>query len=401
MNILVQTDNANLSTGMGRVGREISLGLQRQGHRITYLGWFSPLWLENKMPFKMHRTSNQYYGQDIFDSVIMEDKPDLVITIGDMWMVRYIVDGRICKSRMMFQWLGYIPIDGSAYDGGVPSSWISVIKNMDYKVAYTEFGKKTISKSMPEIKNEIEIIPHGVDTKVYQPISQEEIRSIKKNLGVDGKFIFLVVARNQPRKNIPEIMKAFKKFKAKYKAEDCLLWLHMNFQDPMGNDIDELMNIYRMNNDIVFFDQVAHHHDYLQTMTEPDLNKLYNICDCFMLISGEGFGLPILEAMACKKPVIGFNHSANQELVRERGYLVDVGYKVTGRYSTERPYPDMDDLVESFRKMYKDKQYRNNCAEKGYEFATKLTWENALGKWKEVIDKIEHPVKEGNLVKLC
>ena len=401
MKILTMSDNPNIPTGMGRVHREIALGLQKMGHEVTSLGWFTPLWLDNKLPIKMHRTSKQYYGQDILDSVIMEDKPDLVITIGDMWMVRYITNAKICKSRMLFQWLGYIPIDGSAYDQGIPSGWISVIKNMDYKVAYTEFGKKTILKSIPELKDELKVIPHGVDTKIYQSIPQEQIKGIKKNLGVDGKFIFLVVARNQPRKNIPEIMKAFKKFKAKYKAEDCLLWLHMNFGDPMGNDIDELMNIYRMNKDIVFFEQVAHHQDYLQTMTEPDLNKLYNICDCLVLISGEGFGLPILEAMACKKPVIGFNHSANRELVEGRGYVVDIGYKVTGRYSTERPYPDKDSLVEGFRKMYKDKQYRDKCAGKGYEFATKLTWENALGKWKEVIDKIEHPVREENLVKLC
>ena len=90
---------------MSEVGKNISLGLQKRGFEIVYLGWFSRLGENNSMPFKVYHTSNQYYGQDVFDKVVWQEKPVLVLTIGDSWMCDYIANPNIFKKKKTFFFL--------------------------------------------------------------------------------------------------------------------------------------------------------------------------------------------------------------------------------------------------------------------------------------------------------
>lgn len=407
------TDNCNIPTGMGKVGREIALGLQKRGHLIEYLGWFTPPWMENKMPFKIYQTRNQYYGSDVFDDVIMQSRPDYVITVGDEWMVNYIADRQRCKTRAAFQYIHYIPVDGAAYGEKLPPTWIESFKDADVKVAYTEYGKRVILNSVPELADEIKVIPHGVDANIFKPLPKAEIDNLRRNIGLDTikangevskKICYLMVARNQFRKNIPEIAKAWKRFKADGKHEKAVFFPHMNFQDGMGWNLDEIFDIMDIRSSLMFFDKIAHGQTNLKLMPEEDLNKLYNVADVFILLSGEGVGLPTLEAMACGKPVIVLDHSANTELAQGRGELVKVGNYITGKYGTERPYPDEESLVSAMDRLYKDVNLRQRYGQAGHDFihsgcpgqyhGKALTWANACDQWDEIIKELDSPLSK-------
>ena len=391
MRCLIVTDSPLIPTGMGRVGREIALGLYKKGYDISYLAWFSSPHVEGNMPFKIHKTNNNYYGQDVFDSVIYEERPDVVITIGDIWMVSHIANTR---SRGLFTWVMYSPIDGASYHGGVPNSWVDTFKNADVVVAYTEYGKKTILKSLPELENDIKVIPHGVDTNIYKPLPTEEVLKARLIAGVMNKVVFLMVARNQFRKNVPEFCKAWKMFKAGGRHEKAVFMPHMCFYDPMGWNLFEIFDIYDMKKSLVYFLAVANAESNIDLMPEKDLVSVYNICDVFVLISGEGFGLPTLEAMACGKPCIVLDHSANTELVQGRGELVKVGNYMTGKYSTERPYPDLVDLSNKMDILYRDDNLRKEYGQKALEFAKTLTWENAVNMWDDLLQDINNPLRK-------
>ncbi|GAF99545.1 unnamed protein product, partial [marine sediment metagenome] len=54
MKVLIMTDNPNVPTGMGKVGRELALGLHKRGYKVAYLGWFTGSGIEEKMPFKVY-----------------------------------------------------------------------------------------------------------------------------------------------------------------------------------------------------------------------------------------------------------------------------------------------------------------------------------------------------------
>jgi glycosyltransferase involved in cell wall biosynthesis len=78
------------------------------------------------------------------------------------------------------------------------------------------------------------------------------------------------------------------------------------------------------------------------------MNEVYNVMDCFLLsTSGEGFGIPIIEAMACEVPVIATDYTTTQELVKDN--KAGLGIKLSGTeelnmFSTESKKYDEEAL---------------------------------------------------------
>ena len=94
-----------------------------------------------------------------------------------------------------------------------------------------------------------------------------------------------------------------------------------------------------------------------------DLNYFYNLCDVFVLPSitdsegrQEGLGLVLLEAMSCKKPVIGTNSGGIPDIIKdgETGLLV--------------PEKDPEALADAIEKLLKDNELANRLAESGYKY---------------------------------
>lgn len=392
MRICTMSDNPLLPTGQARVHREIATALHNAGHQVTAIGWHRDPPRIYNVPFKVIACDNAQFGQDIFDEVILNEQPELLITIGDPWQVSYIIKQRM---RPTFKWLAYLAVDGERLDGGLPNFWIPVLENADKVIAYIEYGKIAIERTLPCLLGKVDIIYHGVDNKVFIPYSDEQRKKLRQLHGVDDKFIFLVVARNQPRKNIPEILLAWKRFIANENYKNCRLWLHMNFKDTQGIDMSGLIDNYRLNDSdsILFFQQIADQSSGIDLLPESKLVDLYNFSDCFVNLCSEGFGLPIIEAMACKLPCILLNHSAPAELGADgRAMFVDIAYNALGRYFTERPFPDIDETIRMFKKAYNmSNDQRQKMKDKAYNFAMKHTWEIERQNWIKTVDKIENP----------
>jgi glycosyltransferase involved in cell wall biosynthesis len=95
----------------------------------------------------------------------------------------------------------------------------------------------------------------------------------------------------------------------------------------------------------------------------------------------EGFGLPILEAMACGVPVVAGDTSSLRELVGDRGVLVD----------PMRPSQIAMGIVRSLS----DVQLRAKCIEAGLQFAREMTWERCARQTLAVYEEAvrSHPRK--------
>lgn len=389
MRILIMTDSLLIPTGLGRVGKEIATGLAAKGHEIGYIGWYHRDGVAFNPPpgITYWHTNNNYYGQDVLDVVVSQFQPDVLLTIGDMWWLEYIPNPNICRTRNTFQWCCYIPVDGEPIGGGLPPRLVSTVADIDLPVAYTDYAKEAVLKSVndPETRLRIETIYHGVDTNNFKPLEYLERQKLREQYGIGDKFLFLTVSRNQSRKNIPEVLRAWKKFSELPEARGkVLLWPHMNFNDPMGWQIDDLMRVVGIKNQsVMYYEQVAHGQSELHLLSDADLAKLYQIADAFILISGEGFGLPTIEAMATKLPCILLDYAASAELGADRrAELVPCGdSNWTGLHLTQRPLPGIDSIVASMRKVLMEPVYRREIAQRGYDFAVQFDWKKIVDDW--------------------
>ncbi len=109
---------------------------------------------------------------------------------------------------------------------------------------------------------------------------------------------------------------------------------------------------------------------------DADLPALYSAARLFAYVSlYEGFGLPLLEAMACGTPVIASNVSSLPEVVG------DVGLQVDPR--------DTDAIAQALRQMIDRSDLRSASMAAGIDRARTFTWEKAAGELLAVYDRLK------------
>ena len=171
-------------------------------------------------------------------------------------------------------------------------------------------------------KNKIfKYLPHGKNTNLFYPLSNEEksskeFKEFKKQIfnNKNPKFVAFFNSRNIRRKQIPDTMLAFREFLyslPKEEAKDSYLVLHTEAITDHGTDLPKVKEYLF---DEHFPDQIIFSHSKLP---EKALNYLYNIADVQILItSNEGWGLTITEAILAGTPIIANTTGGMQDQMR-------------------------------------------------------------------------------------
>ena len=164
--ILFMSDWA--TTGFGTVGTELCQRLaDMEVFDVHYLGWVSlpdqiPAAARNKIT--LHNTNfwdpNDQFGRVSMERLIDKIKPQVIITLGDPWMIDHTA---LMKQRESFTWLAYVPVDRDV----ICLPWVNMLKKPDCLVLYSEFGKMVVDGQMP-FRN-ARVILHGIDRMVFKP----------------------------------------------------------------------------------------------------------------------------------------------------------------------------------------------------------------------------------------
>jgi glycosyltransferase involved in cell wall biosynthesis len=168
-----------------------------------------------------------------------------------------------------------------------------VAKYSDAVIVPSEFSKNQILNSWPSIsEGKITVVPEGVSRDFYKR-NAKEIEAVKEKYHLSGKDYLLFVSTIQPRKNLPKLVESFaltinENKKALYLAVAGKKgWLY--------EESIEAPQKYGIKDRVLFLDRVP----------TKDLPALYSGARAFVSTSlEEGFGLPLLEAMACETPCI-------------------------------------------------------------------------------------------------
>lgn len=360
----------------------------------------------NKETYQFHKTVTVYnaknFAKDLRDKwyrdgflKLLQSKPyDLVWMMNDLPVINSFMSVmpriRETKAQLMhpdFKLLLYTPIDSPP-----DASWLKSAKEIDQIVTYTQYGFNEIQK-IKKLKN-LEIIPHGFDTKNFFEQSDKK-QECRKRAGIpQNKFVIGTVNKNQPRKDMANALIAFAEFKSALpKDNNAFLYLHTYFDDPTGVNLrsvgdrlglvwekDYLMPIHKKYTDGAY--------------TLQDMNDVYNSFDVFLTTStAEGWGLTLTEAICCKLPVIYGAHTSLKEIAGTLStgkcdQLIKTVQNNDGNAIRYKLNPvQIANRMLSFYKRHQSSQI-NIEADECDKIIFKYNWDTIAIKWSKIIAKL-------------
>lgn len=207
------------------------------------------------------------------------------------------------------------------------------------------------------------VIANGISLGEFNP----EIKGMQRFN--DGKINLLFVGRIEERKGLIYLLEAYKILEEKYDN----LRLIVVGDGPLKKDCEHFCRCADLKN-VVFEGQ----------RQGVSMAKYFNSCDifCSPAIFGESFGIVLLEAMACKKPVCGFSNLGYKELL--------AGTKGAEFLAEPR---DSVALALILQRLISDEKLRKDMGEWGLETAKKYSWERIAD---EVLDFYKECQKKKN-----
>lgn len=199
-------------------------------------------------------------------------------------------------------------------------------------------------------RDRITVIPLGVAHDVFRPVEVGSDFLSRYGLDRDHRYI-VSVGTDAPRKNLGNLVKAFALVRRDFPDVQLL---------KVGASGWESSS--RMVQDLIQQLGLSQHVRFLGIVPDSDLAGLYCVADVMAYPSlYEGFGLPVLEAMACGTPVVTSNVSCLPEVAGDAALLAD-------------PY-DVHSIADAIRQILTNAGLRETQRRKGIMHALEFTWE--------------------------
>jgi glycosyltransferase involved in cell wall biosynthesis len=207
-------------------------------------------------------------------------------------------------------------------------------------------------------KDRVFIIPEAAGPEYRRVEDSERIATTLARLGIQENFI-LFVGTVEPRKNLAALIEAFAGIKKDHSRS---VWLVVAGGSGWLNE-----QIYRRVEELDLTESVR----FLGYVSTDELVVLYSACRAFVYPSlCEGFGLPVLEAMACGAPVITSKISSLPEVAGDAALTVD----------PESP----EAIVAAMNLVLDDRFLRNELRQKGVERSNLFSWHKTARQTREV-----------------
>lgn len=219
----------------------------------------------------------------------------------------------------------------------------------------SEYTKKQLLKHGVK-EDRITITGMGYDPTKYRPLDGKEFR---KKHHLEGKII-LHVGSEIPRKNLPTLLKAVAKTK-----NATFVRIGTPQDKTARKELQALAS--KLGVKVKFLDHIP----------EKELPLAYNAADVLAFPSlFEGFGMPIIEAMACGCPVVTSDAPGTKETAGGAAKLCD-------------PH-NPDSIAKAIIEVLKNKRAREYLVQKGLKRAKKYTWNKVVQRTKQAYQKINN-----------
>ena len=369
------------------VTRRVLAGLLDE-YDVEVLGYYSPIMARQSildaLPYNVHVVKR--FDAENTLAKIKDLNPDILIVSHDAFQFQYLP-----KVRQMLpdtKIIGWFTIDGEP----LPLLWQGILEACDLVVTPTEYGKRVLKESVFYLP--VDVIPYGIDHSLYYPRRDQrkelvnELKQLPPPLNVllpPEKFYYIFWGHNQLKKNITAIVDAWKLMDLRDKAH-VLLVLHSN-PTQRGDWLFPGDWHWRA-------DAVPPGISILDgTYLDPTMSRLVQYCDSLVFPSiGEGFGMPILEAMAAGLIPITTDYAGPTSFCTEENSLLVEGTLLVGDFNIRRKVISVEALAEAMQKVFDIREHSperfDEMRANAIETASKYTWERTVYEMKQAIERV-------------
>ena len=236
--------------------------------------------------------------------------------------------------------------------------YATAVKNADVIFTVSEYSKSEILKHYPQAKGKIVVNYCGTDAAFFaEPVPAEKKKEVKEKYNT-GENYFLFVGQDRDNKNLPRLLNAYALLPDEIRKNHKLVIANHN---PPLKEQAEKLNLPG----IVLLDGIDH----------GDIAAVMQCAGALMLVStSEGFGLPLVEAMAAGVPAVTSGVSCLPEVAGGAALLPD-------------PYSEQS-IADCMARVMTDEPLREELIAKGKERAKAFTWENTASVFVKEIGKL-------------
>lgn len=206
-------------------------------------------------------------------------------------------------------------------------------------------------------EHRISVVPHGIDVEIFRPDSGPK--------PTNDPYLLFVGGRNA-NKNLSRVLDAFTVVKDEFPG--------MSLRIAGGWSVHDLEWLREQ----TYLRDIEQRVQHIGYVTQEELVTAYSHAEAFLFPSlEEGFGLPILEAMACGSPVITSNRGAMREVAGNAAQLIDP--------------EDTEEIVTAIRDVLLKPRLKDELIQLGRTRASEFSWKSAARKTFEVYQEFYTP----------